>query len=101
MASLLGRDTPAVHAFYHLENYVVQAKRHPDTFAQADIYVQCDCDDVDDDAATAAARVALAPGGVALLLRGDGTVVQLLGPPPAKPPRDDGRAAEGDWCSTM
>jgi hypothetical protein len=75
LASLL--PGAQVHAFDHVDSYREQAATYPDTFANGDIYVQCDCDDVDDEQAREVAADALAPGGVALLMRGDGSVVHL------------------------
>ena len=73
LRSILSPDGTEVHAFGHLDSYVASATAHPDTFGRADLYVQCDCDDVDDDQAARAARAVLAPEGVALVLRGDGS----------------------------
>ena len=78
LASLLPPSTE-VHAFYHLDSYEAQASRHPPTFGQADVFVQCDCDDVDEERACRAAAAALAPGGVALVMRGDGSIDCLHG----------------------
>lgn len=78
LASLLGPETD-VFAFSHVDSYLEQVRHHPETFGGASCFVQSDCDDVDDAKAAELAVAALAPCGVALLLRGDGTLVDLGG----------------------
>ena len=80
LGSLLPESTD-VHAFSHIDSYVDQATKHPETFGKADVYVQCDVDvnDVSDEKALEAAKAALAPGGVALMMRGDGAMFELGG----------------------
>lgn len=89
LQSLLGPSTE-VHAFFDAESYIKSAARHPETFADADIYVQVDCDDVDDESALVVVAAALAPGGTALVLRGDGTTFDLLRSRPIAAAAKDG-----------
>ena len=104
LGSLLPESTD-VHAFSHIDSYVDQATKHPETFGKADVYVQCDVDvnDVSDEKALEAAKAALAPGGVALMMRGDGAMFELGGDGQWQPVPSDLSAVGGlvSFLSTL
>jgi hypothetical protein len=73
--SILGPSCE-VHAFGHVDSFVMMAETNPHVFGNVDILVQSDADDIDDEATARVVAAGLATEGVALILRGDGTIIR-------------------------
>lgn len=81
-------DDCDVFAFSHLDSLVAMAQSQPDVFGEADILVQVDADDIEPEVTDKIVSAVVKPGGVALVLRGNGTMYRLPSTPfAASPPR--------------